>query len=58
MVTQASLHANLALVDQETFLFNDSITNNIRYGSDDAGMDAVTRCGSAGLCGRFHLRYA
>ena len=42
MVTQASLHANLALVDQETFLFNESITNNIRYGSDDAGMDAVT----------------
>lgn len=35
-VTQQSLHANLALVDQETFLFNDSIANNIRYGQNNA----------------------
>ena len=36
-VTQQSLHANLALVDQETFLFNESIAYNIRYGHDSAG---------------------
>ena len=35
-VTQQSLHANLALVDQETFLFNESIADNIRYGKNDA----------------------
>jgi len=35
-ITQASLHANLALVDQETFLFNDTIANNIRYGRPQA----------------------
>ena len=40
-VTQKSLHDNLALVDQETFLFNDSIFNNIRYGCPAAGSAAV-----------------
>jgi ATP-binding cassette, subfamily B, bacterial MsbA len=35
-VTLASLKHNIALVDQETFLFNDSIRNNIRYGRPDA----------------------
>ncbi|MCK4622840.1 MAG: lipid A export permease/ATP-binding protein MsbA [Desulfuromonadales bacterium] len=40
-LTQKSLHANLALVDQETFLFNDTIMNNIRYGQPDADFSAV-----------------
>lgn len=31
-----SLHDNLALVDQETFLFNASISENISYGTDGA----------------------
>jgi len=35
-VTLESLKKNIALVDQETFLFNDSIRNNIRYGRRDA----------------------
>ncbi len=35
-VTLASLKRNIALVDQETFLFNDSIRNNIRYGRPEA----------------------
>jgi len=35
-VTQKSLHDNLALVDQETFLFNESIADNIGYGSPGA----------------------
>jgi subfamily B ATP-binding cassette protein MsbA len=30
------LHKQIALVDQETFLFNDSITDNIRFGKPDA----------------------
>ncbi|HEY5673717.1 MAG TPA: lipid A export permease/ATP-binding protein MsbA [Malonomonas sp.] len=45
-VTQKSLHDNLALVDQETFLFNDSIRNNIRYGcpdADEASVEAAAR---------------
>lgn len=40
-VTQKSLHDNLALVDQETFLFNDSLLNNIRYGRPDADREMV-----------------
>ena len=40
-LTQKSLHANLALVDQETFLFNDTIANNIRYGQPDADFSLV-----------------
>ena len=40
-VTQKSLHANLALVDQETFLFNDTIANNIRYGQPDVDFSLV-----------------
>jgi len=40
-VTLASLKRNLALVDQETFLFNTTIAENIRYGVRDAGDDAV-----------------
>ncbi len=40
-LTQESLHANLALVDQETFLFNDSIANNIRYGQPGADFSLV-----------------
>jgi len=40
-VSQKSLHRNLALVDQETFLFNDSILNNIRYGCPEAELQRV-----------------
>ncbi len=35
-VTLNSLRKNISLVDQETFLFNDTIANNIRYGRFDA----------------------
>lgn len=41
MVTMDSLRRNIALVDQETFLFNDSIRNNIRYGCPEASNAAV-----------------
>jgi len=34
-VSLDSLRANLALVDQETFLFNDSVAGNIAYGRDE-----------------------
>lgn len=35
-LTQASLKQNIALVDQETFLFNDTVRNNVRYGRPEA----------------------
>ncbi len=40
-VTLESLKANLALVDQETFLFNTSLLENIRYGTPGADEAAV-----------------
>jgi subfamily B ATP-binding cassette protein MsbA len=40
-VTIESLKQHIALVDQETFLFNDTIYNNIRYGRRDAGEDEI-----------------
>jgi subfamily B ATP-binding cassette protein MsbA len=40
-VTQASLRAQIGIVTQETFLFSDSILNNIAYGRPDAAFDDV-----------------
>ncbi len=40
-ITLACLKDNLALVDQETFLFNDTIGNNIRYGRREASQAEV-----------------
>ncbi|MCC5843029.1 MAG: ABC transporter ATP-binding protein [Verrucomicrobia bacterium] len=40
-LTFASLRSHIALVTQDTFLFNDTIANNIAYGQANADMDAV-----------------
>jgi subfamily B ATP-binding cassette protein MsbA len=40
-VTQASLHENIGTVSQDTFLFHDTIYNNILYGRLDATSDEV-----------------
>ncbi|HEY3413998.1 MAG TPA: ABC transporter ATP-binding protein [Armatimonadota bacterium] len=40
-LTQASLRGALAIVQQDTFLFNDTILNNIRYGRPDASAEDV-----------------
>jgi subfamily B ATP-binding cassette protein MsbA len=45
-VTMESLKRNIALVDQETFLFNDSLRDNIRYGrreASDVEVEAAAR---------------
>ncbi len=42
-VTQESLHRNIGIVQQDVFLFADSIAENIRYGKPDASMDEVIR---------------
>ena len=41
--TQESLHKNIGVVQQEVFLFADSIAENIRYGKPDATMDEIIR---------------
>ncbi len=40
-VTQRSIHANIGIVQQDVFLFADTILENIRYGKPDATMDEV-----------------
>ena len=40
-VTQESLHKNIGVVQQEVFLFADTILENIRYGTPDATMEQV-----------------
>lgn len=40
-VTQDSLHHAIGVVQQDVFLFADTIGNNIRYGKPDATMDEI-----------------
>ena len=40
-VTQKSIHENIGIVQQEVFLFADTILENIRYGKPDATMEEV-----------------
>jgi ATP-binding cassette subfamily B protein len=40
-VSQKSIHQNIGIVQQEVFLFADTIFENIRYGKPDATMDEV-----------------
>ena len=42
-VTQCSLRRQIGMVLQESFLFNDSILENIRFGRPDASREAVER---------------
>lgn len=41
MIKQTSLREQIGVVSQETFLFHDSILNNIRFGRLDASKEAV-----------------
>jgi subfamily B ATP-binding cassette protein MsbA len=53
-VTQASLRAQMALVTQHTFLFNDSVKNNIAYGSPEAqSMEAIIAAAKAANAHQF-----
>ena len=45
--TLASLRAHMAIVTQHTFLFNDTVRNNIAYGDISQGMDAITAAAKA-----------
>jgi subfamily B ATP-binding cassette protein MsbA len=45
--TLASLRAQIAIVTQHTFLFNDTVRNNIAYGDITQGMDAIMAAAKA-----------
>jgi ATP-binding cassette, subfamily B, bacterial MsbA len=52
-ITKASLMNQIALVDQETILFHDTIANNIRYGKSDATTDEVMKAAQAAFAHDF-----
>ncbi len=46
-ISKASLMGNIALVDQETVLFHDTVANNIRYGKPGATDDEIIAAAQA-----------
>ncbi len=52
-VTQTSLRAQMALVTQHTFLFNDTVRNNIAYGSIEQPMEAIVAAARAANADEF-----
>jgi len=55
-VRRDAFRSRFALVQQETFLFNDSILDNIRYGHPDATMDQVTAAARAANAHEFIVK--
>jgi ATP-binding cassette, subfamily B, bacterial MsbA len=55
-ISLASLINQIALVDQETTLFHDSIANNIRYGKPDATLEEVMEAAKAAFAHDFILQ--
>jgi subfamily B ATP-binding cassette protein MsbA len=55
-VTLASLRAQIGMVAQDTFLFNDTVANNIRYGKPQAHMEEVYQAARNALAEEFILR--
>ena len=56
--TVASLRSQIAMVTQETILFDDTITRNIAYGAPNAGRDAIERAARAAHADEFIVRLA
>jgi ATP-binding cassette, subfamily B, bacterial MsbA len=54
-VELASLREKVGIVAQETFLFNDTVANNIRYGKPGASMEAVCAAARNALAEEFIL---
>jgi subfamily B ATP-binding cassette protein MsbA len=52
-VRLASLRRQIAIVSQETFLFNDTVMNNIRYGRPDATAEEIRAAASNALAEEF-----
>src|SRR6266446_6118 len=57
-VTQKSLREKIGLVTQETFLFHDTISNNIRFGRLDATPDEVHEAARAAYAHDFIMAQA
>jgi subfamily B ATP-binding cassette protein MsbA len=55
-VTLASLRSQISVVTQETFLFNDTVRNNIAYGNADMAQEKIERAAQAALIHDFVLQ--
>ena len=56
-VTLTSLRSQIAIVTQETFLFNDTVRNNICYGAGSVNPDQVEAAARAALAHDFILKF-
>lgn len=52
-LTVASLRSNIGLVAQDTFLFNDSVANNIAYGLKGVSRESIRAAAQAALADEF-----
>jgi subfamily B ATP-binding cassette protein MsbA len=52
----ASLRAQIGIVAQDTFLFNDTVANNIAYGRPGTSMADIRRAGETALADEFIMR--
>ncbi|MFB3777165.1 MAG: ABC transporter ATP-binding protein [Bryobacteraceae bacterium] len=52
----ASLRQKISIVPQETFLFNDTVANNIRYGRQDVSARGIREAARNALCEEFILQ--
>jgi ATP-binding cassette, subfamily B, bacterial MsbA len=55
--TQKSLRKHIAMVTQETFLFNDTVRNNIAYGDIDASEERIIEAARAALADDFVMKF-
>jgi subfamily B ATP-binding cassette protein MsbA len=55
-LTLASLRRQIGIVAQDTFLFNDTVANNLRYGRPDAAEEEVREAARHALAEEFILR--
>jgi subfamily B ATP-binding cassette protein MsbA len=55
--SQSSLRSRIAMVTQETFLFNDTVRNNIAYGDIHASEEKLIEASCAALADDFIVRF-
>ena len=56
-IATADLRRNIGVVTQETYLFMDTIANNIRYARPDASMEEVVAAAKAAFAHDFIMRF-
>ncbi len=56
-LTQESLRRQIAIVTQETFLFNDTVRNNIAYGDTSASAQRIEEAARAALAHDFIMQF-